>query len=292
MRSEVNVLKLGLLLRAAFRRLIRQLRPRQAAATVAPSPRTRHVYLFFDEAGDLDFGNRGSRHFITGILVVRDPWVMMDALNQARRELFSGALIPERFHAAEDKQAVRDRVLAVITAVGDFDAYMVVSDKARVPQSYRDSAKFYTFSADLALRSVLQRYPTDEPIYVITDSLPVQRKREAVVKGFKASLVATVGSRRFEIAHQSSASQGFLQVADYVTWAVFRKWERGDERSFKPSSALLRMNCCSTGHWSPKRKTPLAILERKSPVGPYYQGGTFFLKPLVPTARILRDRRQ
>lgn len=71
-----------------------------------------------------------------------------------------------------------------------------------------------------------------KPIYVITDELPVRRKREAVVKGFKASLAAILPNRQFKIEHHSSGSQGCLQVIDYVNWAVFRRWERQDERSY------------------------------------------------------------
>jgi hypothetical protein len=37
---------------------------------------------------------------------------------------------------------------------------------------------------------------------------------------------------RYRVLHHASKSNLELQVADYCNWAVFRKWERGDLRSY------------------------------------------------------------
>jgi hypothetical protein len=39
------------------------------------------------------------------------------------------------------------------------------------------------------------------------------------------------GSVRFRILHHDSKSCCSLQVADYFNWAVYRRWDRGDDRS-------------------------------------------------------------
>jgi len=192
----------------------------------------RPLYLFFDEAGNLDFGRNGTRFFLCGILVTYDPWPFMQVLTDLREEVFRGGFIPPAFHATEDRQAVRDRVFEGIAGVGGFKAYIAVTEKAHVPATHTDPATFYTFVADFTLRMVLQRYPSDEPIYVITDELPLKGKREALVKGFKTSLAAIIPDREFKIGHQSSGTQACLQVIDYVTWAVFRRLELPDERSY------------------------------------------------------------
>jgi hypothetical protein len=198
-----------------------------------PPPPALPLYLYFDEAGDLDFGRSGTSFFLCGILATYDPWPLMRELPQLRERLFRGQFIPQAFHAAEDKQAVRDAVFSLICELGGFDMHVFVFEKAEVPPSHRDQATFYTFAADFALRMVLEWHPTDEPIYVITDTLPLRGKREAVVKGFKASLAALLRGRLFQIEHHSSGSQACLQAADYLTWAVFKKWERRDTRSYE-----------------------------------------------------------
>jgi len=188
--------------------------------------------VFFDESGNLDFGHTGSRYFLCGVLVTYDPWPLMQVLTDLREEIFRGGFIPGAFHATEDKQAVRDRVFEAIVGVGGFEAHITVTEKAKVPATHKDASTFYAFMADFTLRRVLQRYPTDEPIFVITDELPLKGKREALVKGFKASLAAILPDREYRIEHQSSGSQGCLQAIDYVNWAVFRRLELSDERSY------------------------------------------------------------
>ena len=163
----------------------------------------------------------------------------MNELAVIRERVFRGGFIPQAFHASEDKQAVRDQVFDAIVAWGAFEMHVVVLEKAKAPKSHRESARFYSFAADLALRRVLERHPTDEPIYVITDSLPSSGKREAIVKGFKASLAGVLPNREYHIEHHASGSQACLQAADYVNWAVFKKWERGDSRSYSLIAPFL-----------------------------------------------------
>ncbi len=194
------------------------------------------LYLFFDEAGDLNFGSAGTKHYLCGVLVTHDPWPLMRELHNLRQELFQGVLIPACFHASEDRQAIRDAVFEVIVNKGDFKFFAGVAKKRDVPGKYRVPAPFYTTMADFTLRMALQHYPTAEPIYLTTDRLPVKGKRQAVVKGFKTCLSAVLDGREYRIEHQTAAAQGCIQAADYVNWALFRKWERGDERS----SALVQ----------------------------------------------------
>ena len=195
---------------------------------IGPQP----LYVFFDEAGNLDFGPSGTKYFLCGVMVTYDPWPLMKALTNLREAFFRGDFIPPAFHAAEDKQHVRDAVFGAIVLVGGFNAHIFVTNKELVPLKYRTPSAFYSFMADFALRMVLQRHSSDEPVFVITDVLPVRNKREAVVKGFKASLAAVLPNREFRIEHHSSGSQGCLQVIDYVNWAVFRRLERLDSGSY------------------------------------------------------------
>ncbi len=117
------------------------------------------LYAFFDEAGNLDFGKDGSRHFLCGVLVTHDPWPIMRALSALREKVFRGVFIPPGFHAAEDRPEVRDQVFAAICKADSFEAFISVTQKAVVPAGYTEAPKFYTSMADFTLRWVLQRYP-------------------------------------------------------------------------------------------------------------------------------------
>ena len=72
-------------------------------------------------------------------------------------------------------------------------------------------------------------------VLVFTDTLPINKRREAVEKSIKTVCRHELQAEtRFESYHHPSASNPWLQVADCCAWAVFRKWEQGDARSGRP----------------------------------------------------------
>jgi len=228
-RSNIMIRPLIHRLRSALSHIWRAPTPTPTELTpVGPQP----LYTFFDEAGDLNFGKNGSRYFLCGMLVTHNPWPIMQVLTDLREEIFRGKFIPRAFHAAEDRQVVRDRVFESICGVGGFEAYITVTEKALVPPTHTDPSTFYTFMADFTLRWVLLRYSVEEPVFVFTDELPLKGRREALVKGFKATMASILPDRAYNIEHQSSGAQGCLQAIDYVNWAVFRRLELGDDRSY------------------------------------------------------------
>ena len=59
-------------------------------------------------------------------------------------------------------------------------------------------------------------------------------KRSEVEKGIKQTLAAALSAgTRYRIYHHPSASCMGLQVADYCNWAIYRKWDAQDERSYQ-----------------------------------------------------------
>lgn len=191
------------------------------------------VYLFFDESGDLAFSQAGSRYFFFGAITTRSPELLTNPLCQLQYELLASGMEIERFHASEDRQAVRDRVFEIISKVGGFEFDVVVIEKRKANPVLHDEVRFYPQFANYLLQYIFARYsdPT-EPIVVVTDTLPVKRTRKAVEKAFKGYIAKHLGTRPYTLVHHSSAAHALLQVADYCTWAVHKRW-LGDLRSYE-----------------------------------------------------------
>lgn len=112
-------------------------------------PRERFLYLFLDEAGNLDFSRNGTKYFVLGGITKERP-----------------------FHAYKEL---------------------------------------------------------------------TERKRAAVEKGVKMTLAAMLTpSVRYRVLHHASKSNMDLQIADYCTWAIYRKWNGNDDRSFLRVQAAVR----------------------------------------------------
>ena len=65
--------------------------------------------------------------------------------------------------------------------------------------------------------------------------------REAVEKAVKVTLAeALPAGTRFRVYHHDSKSNLDLQIADYCNWAIYRKWNSGDDRSYNVIGPVVR----------------------------------------------------
>jgi hypothetical protein len=87
------------------------------------------------------------------------------------------------------------------------------------------------------------KYQNVKKIIIITDQLPLNRKRKAVEKTIKKVLATALEFTDIEyrIFHHSSKSHFGLQIADYCNWAIFRKWERNDEVFYNKIKPLIKV---------------------------------------------------
>jgi hypothetical protein len=199
------------------------------------------VFLFFDESGNLHFAPGGSKYYFFGALTTRTPVALSHSLSELRYELLAQGVELERFHAAEDRQAVRDRVFDIIRAESGIEFDVVVIEKAKANPVLHDPARFYPQFASYLLRYVFARYTdTTERMVIVTDRLPVEKRRRAVEKAFKTFISANVGSRSYTLLHQASAVHACLQAADYLTWAVHKKWTHGERRPYDQIRGCIR----------------------------------------------------
>jgi hypothetical protein len=198
------------------------------------------IYLFFDESGNLDFGPSGSRYYIFGALTTRDPVAFTAQLSQLRYDLLGRGIELEAFHASEDRQVVRNAVLAILAEIGGFEFDTVLIEKSRVDPGQQEAVQFYPGFARHLLSRVFQRYrSSEERIVIVTDTIPLKRHREAVKKAFKSFIRNELGKRPFSILHHSSAGHSALQAADYCTWAIHKK-TTGELRPYNSIKKFVR----------------------------------------------------
>ncbi len=74
----------------------------------------RFLYVFLDEAGDLDFSPNGSRYFILACVTRERPFGDYSEFVNLKYEVVEQGMDIEYFHASEDRQMVRNRVFDII----------------------------------------------------------------------------------------------------------------------------------------------------------------------------------
>lgn len=190
-------------------------------------------YVFVDEAGNFDFSPRGSRYFsLTS--VVLDDCAVGEELAQLRREIVRrGTDLRDGFHATEDRQAVRDEVFRLV-ANHEFRVDATIFEKAKtMPHLRADDLEFYKSAWFYHMKHVLPRMATaGDELLIVGATLTLKRRQQFAGEAIADVVGTAAGSVPFRVAAWTSASEPCLQVADYCCWAIQRKWERNDDRSY------------------------------------------------------------
>jgi hypothetical protein len=213
------------------------------------------LHVHFDESGDWSFTPKGSRYLILAVAWTYDPEPLAQALTRLRFDLVRQGKNIDRFHAAEDEQATRNRVVQAIVADKTWSFAAAVMEKRKINPTLREPQRFYPTFTGALLRFVLRSRlrPNTDRVLVYADTLPLPRaKHEGVLKAIKTTCareLAPSGAAHHVFSH-SSGSNKWLQVVDYCCWSMSRKWERADLRTYaqlQPRLAAVELDVCSTG---------------------------------------------
>lgn len=193
------------------------------------------IYLFSDEAGCMTFNRETnvSRFFII-CTVATDDLSAGFALHELRHELLrEGLPLNECFHATEDRQAVRDRVYASFNG-HKFAIQATICEKAKAqPQVRASKARFYKYPWYYHLKHGFRRHvPDGSDIVVTAASIGTKRERATYRSALDDVVNQNISNARWCVDFRPAIADPWLQIADYCAWAIQRKWERNDTRSY------------------------------------------------------------
>ena len=205
---------------------------------------TRYAYIFLDESGNFDFGNSGTRYLVLTSVGIFRPSPMWGRLDDYKYHNIETGTDIEYFHCYNDRRPVRRAVFNVIADhLDNMRICCVVNEKEKTAPEMRDDKRLYQWMLGYLLRRALSEELNAgaEEIIVITDTIPVNKKRRALEKSIKQAVVRNqLPKVTYRILHHQSRSHYGLQVADYCCWAIFRKWEREDSTWYDRIKPAIR----------------------------------------------------
>jgi len=202
------------------------------------------VYIFLDEGGNFDFSPSGTHYFVLTSLTKSRPFKAYIALNELKYDLIESGINLEYFHAAEDTQETRNQVFDVIEQhLTEVRLDSLIIEKRKTGHALQTEMRFYPEMLGYLLKYVLNGINLQEvcEAIIVTDRIPIAKKRQAVEKAVKITLAHMLPQHiPYRILHHESKSNIDLQIADYCNWAIYRKWDRGDERSYKKIEKAIK----------------------------------------------------
>lgn len=202
----------------------------RGARCVASCSQTRLVISNFSRK------RNASRYFIVCAMKMDNCELGHDLLRLRRDLLWDNVPIPDYFHATKDTPYVRDRVYEVLNQ-HDFEIYAQILEKSKAQRQIRESQhRFYKRAWYYLFRHTMRRIipRLDDQLMVTTASIGVKKGQADFSDAIRDVLEQTqkIDAGSWRASFCSSASDPLLQAADYCTWAIQRKWERGDERAY------------------------------------------------------------
>lgn len=212
------------------------------------------VYIFVDEAGDMDFSPKGSKHYMFNFLVKKRPFNLHEYIATYRYSLLERNLDPlngkrldiESFHAHNDNKYIKNELFNIISTFDENSVklYSYILEKPKVaPEKRKEKDKFYINNLNHAIQKLLDKIGIKSNIIIITDNLPVHKNKAkqigALKKGLKEYIKCNCLDIRYDIFHHCSASSANLQIVDYMGWAIFRKYEHKQDEFYNKISKYL-----------------------------------------------------
>ena len=218
-------------------------------------PKRKNAYYFVDEAGDPAFYNRNgefivgregcSKILMLGFIESEEPKVIRQELQNVREKIQNDPYlrgIPSSrksllyFHATDDSAEVRQEVYKCISRL-NFKSQFVVARKIEgVFKKYDcNENKFYDALIWRLFKNILHKAENNFIYFAKRGSRNRQEPLEKAIGHarnlFEKKFFIKIGSKT-HVQSQIPTGEPCLQVIDYMNWAIYRVFTRGEMRYF------------------------------------------------------------
>ena len=189
------------------------------------------AYLFIDESGDLGFSKGSSKWFTFTIILTTNKRPLEKVIKKARTSLRKNHKRVNELHAYHADEVTRKRVLKGLSELDDLRVLSIILNKEKVYVDLQNQKNYlYNYVANI----LLDRLHTKD-ILAVNEHLDICFDRKDTKKNLRDNFVSylqtSLGAKRtgnIDITLSASHQEKALQAVDFVSWAIFRKYERGD----------------------------------------------------------------
>jgi len=204
-----------------------------------------NLYVFVDISGDYTFSSKGTTYLICTSIMCTDILLGVNQLCLCKHRQIDNGLDITHFHATEDKQATRNEVFDIIEQLTHLRVDSIIVEKRKTYEGLQESKYLYPFLIEKFLQ-----YPFDyrgvnveqyDKVFVFVDRESCSRREKGFIKqAVKRYLHNRLQNIPFRLCMHPSSTHNNLKLVDYCSWAIFRKWERADLRSYNKVRSLVK----------------------------------------------------
>lgn len=189
------------------------------------------AYIFLDESGDLGFNKKSSKWFLFTIVLTNNHRKIEKVVKKIRAGLKKKYKRVSELHAYHSPSATRIKMLKLLSEIKDLKILCVVLNKKKVYVDLQKQKNYlYNYTANILLDRLHNKklIDIDEPIDLYIDQKDTNKFIRENFEKYLKSNFAKRGNGKVKIRIKPSHTEKCLQAVDFISWAIFRKYESGD----------------------------------------------------------------
>jgi len=189
------------------------------------------THIFLDESGDLGFDPKSSRWFIITIVLTNNHRKIEKCVKKIHGGLKKKYKKIKELHAYHADYITRKRILKLLSETGDLKILCIVLNKEKVFVDLRKQKNYlYNYTANILMdrlhnKNILN--PNGE-IHIVIDQRETNKFLKSNFENYLTKNLVKRGNNNFKIKIKPSHAEKCLQAVDFVSWAIFRKYEKND----------------------------------------------------------------
>ncbi len=190
-------------------------------------------YLFLDESGDLGFDpdKKNSKYFVITILFTSDKKILEKIVKDVHKSLrknvkkLSGGVL----HSVKEKPNTRKRLLRKLTEK-DIAIMTIYLNKSKVyTKLHNEKHLLYNYVANILLDRIMTKHMDGaREIILVVEKRETNKFLNSNFKSYLEGQIKDKHKKLIKIEIKTPGEEKSLQVVDFVSWSIFRKYELGD----------------------------------------------------------------
>ena len=189
-------------------------------------------YILLDESGDLGFSfeKNSSKYFIVTVIFTENK----RRLEKIARIVHKGIAKKHKvgvLHSYKDEPITRQRLLRLLNE-SDCNIMAIILNKKKVYTKLQDEKTvLYNYVTNILLDRLFTKRPISitGPITLIASQRETNRFLNSNFREYLIHKVKNSHKTDMRVCIATPATEKSLQVTDFASWAIYRKYEKGDD---------------------------------------------------------------
>jgi len=206
-------------------------------------------YAFIDESGNVAF-SRQNHILVVAALGIDNSRIITRIIRKIQKK-YGSSLSSGELKAKKSDDALTENLLAAL-AHEPIEIFSVIVDRRIIEQSPKDPEDIYRWAVARLAAKLVKRYPRIE---IVLDRRYTKEHLRYLLERAIREGISGLPQRYVMIRQEDSMLSKELQAVDFIAWALYQKYERGDNKFYEQiAPRIVEEELVTKQVWAKERK--------------------------------------